>query len=396
MDFVLNMAGLHPFFLVVACDYVFEQLSVQAQLDTSDYESLRREIGGELEGHFRYYWDTLDRAQQSVLVNLEATQTSSDHAQRLKELMQCGLIVRKDNTYHYFSGSFKEFVLRHQAALFLEHESKSLVGRELGSTRIVGEIGSGGMATVYKAYQPMLDRYVAVKVLSRDVQREGFLPRFRREAQAVAKLDHPNILSIYDFGQEEDLAYIVMRYVPSGTLANLIPPKGLPLDEAVDIAIQIGDALHYAHQQDIVHRDVKPSNILIGPDGRPLLTDFGLVKSLKTPGQLTEPGSMMGTAAYAAPEQFGVEKEVDARSDVYALGIVLYEMVTGRLPFDAEEVVTKKLKEKPPPSPRRFRPDLPEEVEKVILKAIAPQLEDRYQSALEMNDALRSLTESKT
>ncbi len=397
-DFILTTAGLHPFFLVVACDHVFDRRSSQTELDASDYESLRREIGGELESHFRYYWDdTLDRAQQSVLVNLGAVQTSSGQAQCLRELMQLGLVVREGRGYRYVSDAFKEFVLRHHATLFLEHDSKSLIGRELGSVRIVGKIGSGGMATVYKAYHPMLDLYVAVKVLSRDIQREGFLPRFRREAQAVAKLDHPNILSIYDFGQEEDLAYIVMRYVPSGTLADLISPEGLLLGKAVDIAIQVGGALHHAHQQGIVHRDVKPSNILIDPDGKSLLADFGLVKSLKTPGLLTEPGSMMGTAAYAAPEQLRGEKTVDARSDVYALGIVLYEMVAGRLPFDAEDgttVLLKKLEERLPPSPRQFRPNLPEEVEQVILKAIAPQSDERYQSAFEMTEALRAIAKS--
>ena len=391
IEFILDAAGLHPFFLQIACDHIFERQSTKVQLDASDYESLRQEIDSELESHSRYYWSTLDRVQQSVLVNLEAMQTDSDHAQPLKELERLGLVARQGNVYDYISTSFKDFVRKHQAVLFLNQENKSLIGRMLGSARIVEEIGSGGMATVYKAYQPLLDRDVAVKVLARDVQREGFLQRFKREAQAVARLRHPNILSIHDFGVEDDLAYIIMDYVPGGTLADRIR-DGLQLKEAVEIAIQVGDALHYAHRQGIVHRDVKPANILIDTNGSPLLTDFGLVKFLTASEQFTKYGTgMMGTADYMAPEQVCGE-EVDARSDVYALGTVLYKMVTGRLPFEAGNgmMVLKKLQE-PPLSPRQLNPSLPIEVEQVTLKAIASEPENRYQSALEMVEALRSV-----
>jgi len=391
VEFILDMAGLHPFFLQIAGDHVFERRSTQAQLDAADYETLRQGISSDLEGHFRYYWDMLDRAQQSVLVNLGAVQANPEHAQHLEELVRQGLGVKKGQVYDYVSTSFERFVRKHHAALPAVQGSKSLVGRELGSVRIIEKIGSGGMATVYRGYQPLLDRYVAVKVLSRDVQREGFLPRFRREAQAVARLHHPNILSIYDFGQEEDLAYIVMACVSGGTLADLIH-NGLPLARAIEIASWVGDALHCAHQQGIVHRDVKPTNILMDTDGRPLLTDFGLVKFLKSSEKPTEPGIGVGTAAYVAPEQAS-GKEVDARSDVYALGIVLYEMAVGRLPFEAEDSVTVVLKkiQEPPPPPSQFKPSLPTEVERVIMKAITPLPEDRYQSALEMGDALKAL-----
>jgi serine/threonine protein kinase len=269
-----------------------------------------------------------------------------------------------------------------------------LIDRVLGSARIVEKIGVGGMATVYKGYQFSLDRFVAVKVLSRDVQREEFLTRFQREAQAVAKLRHPNVLSIYDFGQEEDLAYIIMDYISGGTLADLIR-NGMSLKRAIEIAIQVGDALHYAHEREIVHRDVKPANILIDTSGRPLLTDFGLVKFLvPSDHSLTQPDTSMGTPAYMAPEQATNGGEVDARSDIYALGTVLYEMVTGYLPFEAGNdirvMIFKKLSE-PPPSPRQFEPSVPADVEQVILKALAPEPENRYQNASEMTQALRSV-----
>jgi predicted Ser/Thr protein kinase len=380
-EFILDVAGLHPFFLQVTCDAVFDRRCAKPQLDASDYDGLRQEIGKQLKGMFRYYWEMLDPEQQSALVDLEADQAGPGRGQRLEELAQQGLAVRKGQVYDYVSTSFREFVQKHQ--------STSAV--RLGSVRILEEIGSGEMGTVYKAYQSSLKRYVAVKVLARDAKREGFQQRFEQEAQALARLRHANILSIHGFDQEGERAYIVMDYVSGGTLANLIS-DGMPLRDAIDIAVQIGDALHYAHQRGIVHRDVKPTNVLIDEDGRPLLTDFGLVKLLTAPEPLTEPGVGMGTAAYMAPEQAS-GKDVDERSDVYALGIVLYEMVTGRLPFEAEDgitVVLQKLKE-PPPPPSRFNTDLPAEMEQVILKAIARLPEGRYQSALEMTEALRAL-----
>jgi hypothetical protein len=390
VEFILDTAGLHPFFLQVACDTVFDRRSMEDHLDDSDYEILIHEIGRQLKDMFGYYWNTLGRAQQSALVHLEAAQADPGYAQCLKELARQGLVVRKGQAYDYVSTSFEAFVQKHHAAR-LGEGNRSLIGRVLGSVRIDEEIGSGGMATVYKAYQPSLERDVAVKVAPRDVQQEGSLQRFQREARAVARLRHPNILSIYDFGQEEDLAYIVMDFVPGGTLADLIH-DGLPLQRAIEITVQIGDALHCAHEQGIVHRDVKPANILIDTDGRPLLSDFGLVKFLTISERITKTGLGVGTAAYVAPEQAS-GGDADARSDVYALGVALYEMVTGCLPFEAEDGITmvlKKLQESPP-SPRQFNQSLPAQLEEVILKAMQLKPEDRYQSALEMTEALRDL-----
>lgn len=387
IKFILEMAGLHPFFLQVVCDHVFERRSAGVELDDADYDILRREIRRELKGHFIYYWGVLDPRQQFVLASLETLRVDPDYAPCLEGLARQGLIVEQGGSYEYVSISFKDFVKGRKKKLPSSRKGDSLVDRELGSVCIVEEIGSGGMATVYKGHQAKLARDVAVKVLPRDVQREDFLPRFQREAQAIAKLRHPNIVAVHDFGQEEDLAYIIMDLVPGRTLADLIR-DGLTLPKAIEIVIQIGDALHCAHRKGIVHRDVKPANILIDGDGRPLLTDFGLAKFLRTSEQLTKHGGLMGTIVYVAPEQ-AQGAEVDARSDLYALGTVLYEMVTGQPPFEAS-IALRKLQESPP-SPKRISPSLPVALEQVILKAIARSPDDRYQDALEMIQDLRSV-----
>jgi tRNA A-37 threonylcarbamoyl transferase component Bud32 len=385
VGFILDVAGPHPFFLQVACDCVFDHLCVKSELAASDLDDLRQEIGGQLKGMFRYYWNTLDQEQKAALVKLENGRIDSGCRRDLEELARHGLVVKSGRAYDYLSASFREFVRIHQSTPVVQ----------LGEVRVLEEIDSGATGVVYKAYQSSLKRYVAVKVLSQDAKDESFLERFHQEAQALASLRHPNIVSVHGsgqgFGPDEERAYIVMDYVSGGTLADRIAAD-LSLERAMEIAIQVGDALHYAHQQGIVHRDVKPTNILIDENGEPLLTDFGLVRMLAKPKPLTEPGVGVGTAAYMAPEQ--VEgMEVDARSDVYALGTVLYEMVTGHLPFVAEDgvaVVLRKLQD-PPIPPTHFKPSLPDGVEEVILKSIARSPENRYQSASELSEALRSL-----
>ena len=265
-----------------------------------------------------------------------------------------------------------------------------LTGQTLGQYRIVKPIGRGGMASVYKAYQPSLDRYVAIKVLPPYYAHEpGFAMRFTREAKAVAKLDHPNILPIYDFGQEGDLSYIVMKYVAAGTLKEMMG-QPVPPAQATEIIEQIAAALDHAHEQDIIHRDVKPSNVLMDRRQWALLMDFGLAKMVGGSVQLTASGVGVGTPAYMAPEQ-GQGEEIDHRADVYSLGVMLYEMLTGKVPFDAETPLAVVLKHitAPLPMPRTVNPAIPEAVERVVLKAMAKEPDNRYATAGEMASALR-------
>src|SRR3990172_3192350 len=245
------------------------------------------------------------------------------------------------------------------------------------------------MAVVYKAYQPSLDRYVALKVLPAHLTDEpGFAERFRREARAVAKLEHPHILAVHDYGQEGDLTYIAMRYVDGGTLKDLLG-KALVLPLIVELIGQIGEALDYAHEHGVIHRDVKPSNILLDKGNWALLTDFGVARMVEATQQLTGTGVGVGTPAYMSPEQ-GQGKKVDRRSDVYSLGVVLYEMSTGRVPFEAETplaVVWKHVNE-PLPLPRSINPQVPEAAERGVLKGMAKSPQDRFPRTGDLAKAL--------
>jgi hypothetical protein len=264
-----------------------------------------------------------------------------------------------------------------------------LLGRTLGQYRIIERIGEGGMATVYKAYQPGLNRYVALKVLAPiHAKQPGFNERFQREAEAVASLNHPNILPIYDSGQEGGYSYIVMRHIEGAHTLKEVMAEPLDLAQIADLVGQVAAALDCAHRQGVIHRDVKPSNVLM--DGNwALLTDFGLARMIETSVKLTGSGVGVGTPAYMSPEQ-GQGIEIDHRTDIYALGVILFEMLTGQIPHNAETplaIVLKRMTE-PLPLPRTIDPDIPEPVERVVLKALARQPRDRFVSAGEMAKAL--------
>ena len=267
-----------------------------------------------------------------------------------------------------------------------------LVGKTWARYRIVCQLGRGGMAVVYKAYQPGLDRHVAIKfLLPQVIPDPTLIKRFKQEAKVIAKLRYPNIVTVLDFGERQGVAYLVMEYVEGETLKAKLG-KPMPLESALEIASQMGRALDYAHSQGIIHRDVKPSNILLAREDWALLSDFGIAKVLEGPQQFTMTGASVGTPEYMAPEQ-GQGLKVDARADIYALGVVLYEMLTGRPPFSGDTPLSVMLKHVTDllPPPRNLNANVPEAVEQVIVKAMAKDPAARYASAREMVAALESL-----
>jgi serine/threonine-protein kinase len=260
-------------------------------------------------------------------------------------------------------------------------------GENVGPYRIVEKLGQGGMATVFKAYHPSLDRYVAIKVLHPALQSDpNFQARFQREARIVAKLEHPHIVPVYDFAEHRGHPYLVMRFVEGETLKARLQRGMLDHEEVIPIARAVSDALAYAHRAGVLHRDIKPSNIIITPDGHVWLTDFGVARMAEAGESTLSRDMMVGTPQYIAPEQARGEGNLDARTDIYSLGVVLYEMLVGQVPFQADTpfAVIHDHIFTPLPLPRSQRPDLPEAVERLLLKALAKDPDDRFQSVDEL------------
>jgi serine/threonine protein kinase/TolA-binding protein len=263
-------------------------------------------------------------------------------------------------------------------------------GDNVGPYRIIEPLGQGGMATVFKGYHAALDRYVAIKVLHPAFKEDpNFLARFHREARIVAKLDHPNIVPIYDFAEHAEMPYLVMRYVEGKTLKAILRDGRLPIERVLAITRPVTDGLAYAHAQGVLHRDVKPSNILCANDGHVYITDFGLARIAQAGESTLSQDMLIGTPQYISPEQ-ARGAPVDERSDIYSLGVVLFEMLTGRVPFSADTpyAVIHDHIYSPLPLPTSINPNLSADIERVLLKALAKDPEARFAGASELMAAL--------
>lgn len=271
------------------------------------------------------------------------------------------------------------------------------INEQVGPYLIEQQIGQGGMATVYKAYHERLDRHVALKVLHTIYQDdETFAARFEREARLIARLEHNNIVQVYDFAEREGSPYLVMRFVEGDTLKHRLKNGPLSLPRITTIVEAVGSALSYAHKHKVLHRDVKPSNIMVDPDGRIFLMDFGLARLIKGGEPTLSQDMLLGTPQYISPEQARGDEDIDHRADLYSFGIVIYHMVTGRVPFNADTpyAIVHDQIYTPVPIPSHINPHVTTEVEAFLLKALSKEAKRRYQGADEMVDSFRVAVEA--
>ena len=409
--FTLDLAGTHPFFLQIAGFYLWEMPGLGGPRTPEVYQKVRKRFLAEAEDHYRYLWAQLSSTQQMALVHLDQATEPIMRVLRVK-----GLVQDRDGKPVPFSPTFAEFLERQRAeqttglvmSLGTAVTPSDLTGRTLGGYRVLAPAGQGGMADVYQGYQPALDRYVALKILApRLASDAAFYERFQREAAVIARLRHPNIVQVYDFGTAENLTYMVMEYIAGPTLKQRsyeVRKQGqlLPRDQVLTITHDVAAALDYAHARGLIHRDVKPANVLLRGTDWPdpnrqatepyaVLTDFGVVKMLEG-AQFTLTGMTLGTPDYMSPEQASGE-EVTPASDIYSLGVLVYEMLTGQLPFtaDAPLSVLYMHMSDPPPAASSFVPDLPAGVDDVLSRALAKSPRERFQSAGELAATLEGI-----
>ncbi|MCE7861313.1 MAG: serine/threonine protein kinase [Chloroflexi bacterium CFX2] len=266
-------------------------------------------------------------------------------------------------------------------------------GETVGPYQIIAQLGQGGMASVFKAYHPALDRYVALKVLHQAFNEDStFIGRFQREARVVAKLEHPNIVPVYDYAEHEGRPYLVMKFIEGDTLKARMAAGPLSSKEIERVVETVGSALGYAHRQGVLHRDIKPSNVLISMDNVMYLADFGLARIAAAGETTLSTDSVMGTPQYISPEQAMGRKDLDARTDIYSFGVMLYEVVVGQVPFSADtpfSIIHDHIYT-PLPLPMSVNPNVPEPVQRVLLKALAKNWDDRYQNVEELIGAFKS------
>jgi len=267
-----------------------------------------------------------------------------------------------------------------------------------GRYEIIKELGKGGMGVVYQAHDPQIDRSVALKVLRVDrVVNEEFVLRFFKEAKFIGRLSHPNIVTVYDVGRDHGTIYIAMEYLQGEAFNEVIRSGRLNVEKIIDITLQVADALGYAHNKGIVHRDIKPSNIILTDEGGVKLTDFGIARSEdSTAAQQTQTGVILGTPFYMSPEQV-MGKRVDGRSDLFSLGVILYELIVGRKPFEGDHftAIFRAITDDIPVAPLRIDASIPPSLSDLIMKALSKNPDERFQTGKEMGDALKSCLQIK-
>jgi tRNA A-37 threonylcarbamoyl transferase component Bud32 len=432
---ILDLVGGHPLGLQVAAFHAFES--------PGDLGAMERRATEELDAHFRYCWQNLSPTERELMRRLSALgpETASDTSLGMvwKSLEQKSLIAREPAGVRFAARAWAEFVARQPpltdtavrmadvsdlaaTLMGIGPDRRALPGDvEAGSTRsqpappgtgspvappprlgpyeLLARLGSGAAGEVFRGRHPRLDRIVAIKVLRSDLAADAtFRLRFEREARLVASLRHPNIVQVFDFGEVDGLYYMVMEFVDGQDLASLIAAQGaLPGGTIARVAQDLASALDHAHARDLIHRDVKASNVIVerlaaGGEGgvRAVLSDFGLSKICTGASELTANGRAVGTPAYMAPEQIKAEATVDRRADIYSLGVLLFQMYTGHLPFEGHHAMASLWGhlEMPVPDPRALNPDVPDAAAEAIRKAMAKAPTDRFDSAGELVAAL--------
>jgi hypothetical protein len=377
--YALDLAGPHPFFLQIAGSCLLQQAG---PLDEAARQAARDCFMAEVKDHFHYLWSRLSELEQGALVSKDTAP-----ANVIKRLLERGLLNESGGAIRLFSQGFAEFVQRQALGISsrVAQEPPStdsdISGRTLGPYQVLELVGRGGMAVVYRGYQPMIDRYVALKLVRPHFATDQeFMVRFQREATAIAKLRHSNVVQVYDFGIQGERYYMALEFIDGPTLKQMLHQA----------------ALDYAHSIGIVHRDVKPANIMLMPNGQAVLTDFGMAKILAG-GEYTASGSTLGTPEYMSPEQ-GLGEEVTACSDVYSLGVVLYEMLLGQRPFESDSPMAVVLQhiQNQVPEPHTLDPHVSPRIEALVLKSLHKDPTKRYTTAGELARVLRQATEEET
>jgi tRNA A-37 threonylcarbamoyl transferase component Bud32/AAA+ ATPase superfamily predicted ATPase len=419
---IMELAGFFPYFLQIACSAYFDQLSEnEGKLDREEVEATFLD---EAKGQFRFIWDHMsDSYRRCVHDFVEDGQVEKEQAHVYEDLKRAGYFIEDDRGPRIFSSMFSSIISRPRVittelretdrAAMAVHDGKTekvtappLIEPEghIGRFDIRRSLGAGGMGEIFEAYDTDLLRTVAIKVLaSKHIEDETMKQRFLREARMASQLNHPNIATIYEIGEAAGNPYIVMEYVEGETVADRLLNGPMAFKEIIEVGEQAADALAEAHERGVVHRDIKSANIMITGRGKVKVLDFGLAKPLPainrtiSKTRLTESGVLLGTVSYMSPEQATGRGEVSHLSDIFSLGVVLYEITTGRLPFDGETYFqTIEAIDKLAPSPvRKHRKDAPGPLINIIGRMLKKAPGERYQSAAEVAEDLRAMTGDK-